>query len=200
MFGISEDAFVCVTIGRLVARKATAQLVDALADSALPDAHLLVVGDGPDREAIERRAQERGIADRIHLLGQASEADKHAALACADAFVSTSQHEGFGLVFLEAMAFGLPVLCYDRGGQTDFLRSDETGFVAPLNDQAQFVRCLKRLHEDRGARVRYGEHNLKLVENYFIDTCARRYEEVFDEVIALRAKTRERKNVAATPT
>ena len=47
--------------------------------------------------------------------------EKYAALSMADAFVTASQHEGFGLVFLEAMAFGLPVLCYDRGGQTDFL-------------------------------------------------------------------------------
>jgi glycosyltransferase involved in cell wall biosynthesis len=186
MFGIAEDAFVVVTIGRLVARKATTQLVDALAASALPNAHLLIVGDGPDREAIERRAQERGVGERVHLLGQASEMEKHAALACADAFVSTSQHEGFGLVFLEAMAFGLPVLCYDRGGQTDFLKSDETGFVAPLNDQAQFVHSLKMLHDDRAARVRYGQHNLKLVENFFIDTCARKYEEVFEEAIAGR--------------
>ena len=60
--------------------------------------------------------------------------DKYAALAIADAFVSTSQHEGFGLVFLEAMACGLPIVCYDRGGQTDFLASGETGFVVQLND------------------------------------------------------------------
>jgi glycosyltransferase involved in cell wall biosynthesis len=185
-FGIPENAFVLVTIGRLVARKATTQLVDALALSELPNAHLLIVGEGPDREAIERRASERGVAERVHLLGQVSEADKHAALGCADAFVSTSQHEGFGLVFLEAMAFGLPVLCYDRGGQTDFLKSNETGFVAPLNDEAAFVQALKALHDDRVARVRFGQHNLELVENYFIDSCARRYEEVFGQAIERR--------------
>jgi glycosyltransferase involved in cell wall biosynthesis len=189
-FGVPEDAFVLVTIGRLVARKATAQLVDALAVSALPNAHLLIVGDGPDRDAIERRAAERGVANRVHMLGQATEAEKHAALACADAFVSTSQHEGFGLVFLEAMAFGLPVLCYDRGGQVDFLKSNETGFVAPLNDEVAFVRALRSLHDDREARVRYGQHNLQLVENYFIDSCARRYEEVFEEAVECRSPAR----------
>ena len=85
-----------------------------------------------------QRAAELGVAQRVHLLGQVSEADKYAALAIADAFVSTSQHEGFGLVFLEAMACGLPVVCYDRGGQTDFLTSGETGFVV----QAQRRRSL----------------------------------------------------------
>jgi glycosyltransferase involved in cell wall biosynthesis len=186
-FGLPNDAFVLSTIGRLVARKATTQLVDVLAASGLPNAHLLVVGDGPDREAIEKRAADRGVAARVHLLGQASDAEKYAALACSDAFVSTSQHEGFGLVFLEAMAFGLPVLCYDRGGQTDFLKSDETGFVVPLNDEAKFVKALQQLHADREARVRYGQHNLYLVENFFIDSCARRYEEVFEQAIERRS-------------
>jgi glycosyltransferase involved in cell wall biosynthesis len=199
MFGVPDDAFVLVTIGRLVARKATTQLVDALAASGLPNAHLLIVGDGPDREAIERRASERGVAARVHLLGQTSDDDKYAALACADAFVSTSQHEGFGLVFLEAMAFGLPVLCYDRGGQTDFLRSNETGFVAPLNDEAAFVRALKHLHDDRSARAGYGRHNLQLVENYFIDTCARRYEEVFEQAIARRRSPARARSMRPLP-
>ena len=118
-----------VTIGRLVARKATTQLVDVLAASAIPNAHLLIIGDGPDAAAIRQRAADLGVAERVHLPGQVTEADKYAALAIADAFVSTSQHEGFGLVFLEAMACGLPIVCYDRGGQTDFLASGETGFV-----------------------------------------------------------------------
>lgn len=191
-FGLPKDAFVLSTIGRLVARKATAQLVDVLAASGLPNAHLLVIGDGPDREEIEKRAADRGVAARVHLLGQASDAEKYAALACSDAFVSTSQHEGFGLVFLEAMAFGLPVLCYDRGGQTDFLKSDETGFVVPLNDEAKFVQALQRLHADRAARVRYGQHNLYLVENFFIDSCARRYEEVFEQTLERRSPSRMR--------
>jgi glycosyltransferase involved in cell wall biosynthesis len=185
-FGIPADAFVLVTIGRLVARKATTQLVDAVAASNRPNTHLLIVGDGPERDAIARRAAERGIADRVRLLGQTTETEKCAALACADAFVSASQHEGFGLVFLEAMAFGLPIVCYDRGGQTDFLRSDESGTVVKLNDEAAFVSALQHIHDDRAARMRFGKHNLELVESYFIDTCARRYEEVFEQVIERR--------------
>jgi glycosyltransferase involved in cell wall biosynthesis len=105
----------------------------------------------------------------------------------ADAFVTASQHEGFGLVFLEAMAFGLPVLCYDRGGQTDFLTTGETGHVVKLNDRDAFIRALIQLHTDRETRERYGRHNRKLVENYFIDTCAARYEQVFTAAIDRRA-------------
>lgn len=192
--GLPEDAFVMITIGRLVARKATAQLIDAfaasgLANAHLANAHLVVVGDGPDAPAIERRAVELGVRDRLHMRGQVSDADKYAALSVADAFVTASQHEGFGLVFLEAMAFGLPVLCYDRGGQTDFLTTGETGHVVKLNDREAFTRALIELHADRDARERYGRHNRQLVENYFIDTCANRYQDVFSAVIERRAGT-----------
>ncbi|MDY6947613.1 MAG: glycosyltransferase family 4 protein [Pseudomonadota bacterium] len=187
--GLPEDAFVMVTIGRMVARKATTQLIDMFAASKIPNAHLVIVGDGPDAPAVDRRATELGVRNRVHMLGQVSEAEKYAALCVADAFVTASQHEGFGLVFLEAMAFGLPVLCYDRGGQTDFLVTGETGHVVKLNDQAAFVVALRELHRDRDARERYGQHNRQLVENYFIDTCAARYEQIFAAAIERRAGT-----------
>jgi glycosyltransferase involved in cell wall biosynthesis len=187
--GLPRDAFVLITIGRLVARKATTQLIDALAASRIPNAHLVIVGDGPDAAAVERRAEELGVRDRLHMLGQVSDAQKYAALSVADAFITASQHEGFGLVFLEAMAFGLPVLCYDRGGQTDFLTTGETGHVVKLNDREAFVRALIELHADREARERHGQHNRQLVENYFIDTCAERYERVFSAAIERRSST-----------
>lgn len=190
--GLPPDAFVMITIGRLVARKATTQLIDNFAASNIANAHLVIVGDGPDAPAIEKRANELGVRNRVHMLGQVSDAEKYAALSVADVFVTASQHEGFGLVFLEAMAFGLPVLCYDRGGQTDFLTTGETGHVVKLNDQESFVRALIEMHRDVEARERQGQYNRQLVENYFIDTCAARYESIFTAAIERRASTPKR--------
>jgi glycosyltransferase involved in cell wall biosynthesis len=188
-FGLPPDAFVMITIGRLVARKATTQLIEVFAASKLSNAHLLIVGDGPDAQAIAERARSLGVENRVHLLGQTSEARKYDALSIADAFVSTSQHEGFGLVYLEAMAQALPIVCYDRGGQTDFLSSGETGYVVALNDRAKFTEALVALHADERARKDYGQRNLARVEQFFIDTCAARYEEIFNEVVTKHAHT-----------
>jgi glycosyltransferase involved in cell wall biosynthesis len=178
-FGIPADAFVLVTIGRLVARKSSAQLVEALAQLGRPKAHLILVGDGPDAPEVRRAAEAAGIGDRVHLLGYVTEEQKSMALSIADVFVSSSQHEGFGLVFLEAMAFGLPVVCYDRGGQTDFLQTPDTGYVIKLNDLAAFTRALADLHDQVERRREIGRYNLRHVESYFIDHCAERYESVF---------------------
>ncbi|MDP9008558.1 MAG: glycosyltransferase family 4 protein [Pseudomonadota bacterium] len=181
-FGIPDDAFLMVTVGRLVARKATVQLVQALAAAQRPAAHLLIVGDGPDAGAIQHAAAHAGLSDRVHLLGHVSEERKCQALSAADVFISASQHEGFGLVFLEAMAFGLPIICYDHGGQTDFLADGVTGHLVSLNDLDGLVRALLNVHDRAPVRAAMSEHNRRLVEDYFIDKCAARYETVFEEV------------------
>jgi glycosyltransferase involved in cell wall biosynthesis len=179
-FKLPAEAFVLVTAGRIVARKASTQLIETLV--AVPEAVLLVVGEGPEAEALARRAAERHVGDRLRMLGYVSDEVKYRAYAVADVFVSTSQHEGFGLVFLEAMAFGLPIVCYDRGGQTDFLTTPATGHVVPLNDLKAFNDAVRTLRAPE-LRAQIRGHNLALVENYFIDRCAERYERLFEEAV-----------------
>jgi glycosyltransferase involved in cell wall biosynthesis len=182
-FGLPDDAFVMVTVGRLVARKATTSLVRALASAQRPKAHLLIVGDGPDSGEVRAAAAVAGLSDRVHLTGQVTDERKYQALGVADIFVSASQHEGFGLVFLEAMASGLPVICYDHGGQTDFLTDGETGHVVPLNDLERFTQSIAHLHDQTGVRGAMSARNRHLVEGYFIDTCASRHEALFRQVL-----------------
>lgn len=182
-FGVPDDAFVLVTVGRVVPRKASAQLIDMLAGLDRPDARLLILGDGPDIPAVMARARALGVVDRVHHLGYVSDEVKYRALSISDAFVSTSQHEGFGLVFLEAMAFGLPVVCYDRGGQTDFLSTPATGFVVTLNNLDDFTRAVRELHDSAALRTLVRQNNLQRVEEYFIDRCAEEYERVFEGAV-----------------
>jgi glycosyltransferase involved in cell wall biosynthesis len=91
-------------------------------------------------------------------------------------------------VFLEAMAFGLPVICYDRGGQADFLATDKTGYLVKLNDLDAFTRAMQSLHDRADYRRALGKHNLKYVEDFFIDKCAQRYESLFDAAITARKR------------
>jgi len=187
--GLPENAFVMVTVGRLVPRKSSMQLVRMLADSGIADAYLLVVGDGPDSGAIRQAAADLGVSDRVKLLGFVTEEQKSVALAVADVFVSTSQHEGFGLVFLEAMAFGLPIVCYDKGGQTDFLATGVTGSVVRLNDLEAFTNAVRTLAADRATLHDIGANNRRRVEDFFIDRCAEQYEALFALALANRRRT-----------
>jgi glycosyltransferase involved in cell wall biosynthesis len=187
IFGIPENAFVMATVGRVVARKATPQLVSVLDAAKRDDMYLVVIGDGPECDEVMRAATERGVADRVKMLGHVTERQKYSALSMSDIFVSTSQHEGFGLVFLEAMAYGLPIVCYDRGGQVDFLSTPATGAVIKLNDTDEFTRGVLDLYASPERRAEVRRHNLAAVETYFIDRCARRYETIFENAIMARA-------------
>ncbi|MCX5406685.1 glycosyltransferase [Streptomyces sp. NBC_00335] len=115
--GLPERAFVVGGVGRLVPGKRFDVLVRAVA--ALPGAHLLLAGDGPERAALRRLAAELGAQSRIHLLGERDPLGDStdgrtpgipALLAAMDVFVSPSKEEAFGLAVIEALAAGLPVL------------------------------------------------------------------------------------------
>ena len=123
---------------------------------------------------------ELGVYNRLRMLGYVSDEVKYRAYAAANVFVSTAQHEGFGLVFLEAMSFGLPVICYNRGGQTDFLATPDTGSVIQLNDLKAFNEAVQALRDAPERCKAVGRHNLDRVEDFFIERCAERYEQVFD--------------------
>jgi glycosyltransferase involved in cell wall biosynthesis len=184
-FGFAPDEKLLITLGRLVPRKAVDQLVELtgrLRDRG-QSVQLLVLGSGPSGDELRQQATDLGLADNIHFYGHVEESEKLRLLSISDIFLSTSQHEGFGLIFLEAMASGLPIICYDHGGQTDFLTDHETGFLVALNDLDAFQEGVERLLADPAQIYQMSETNFGRVEGYFIDHCAARYETVFKHVV-----------------
>ncbi len=184
--GLSDEQFVLVTVGRLVERKKVDDLIRVLAERNQPDEVLVVIGDGPKRPALEELARQLNVADRVRFEGRTPEQRKHQLLQAADVFASTSEHEGFGLVFLEAMDHGLPVVVYDHGGQTDFLTDGITGGLVHLHDQRGFATAIGQLHQDANYRARCAAHNREAVREFYIERCAERYEQLFEKTIERR--------------
>jgi glycosyltransferase involved in cell wall biosynthesis len=185
-YGCQEADVLLVTVGRLVARKGLPQLITVMTALRNTKTRLLIVGTGPQEQLLKEEVRKQQLAQQILFLGYVKEAEKFCILQMCDLYVSTSQHEGFGLVFLEAMACGLPIVCYDHGGQTDFLRNRETGYLIPLNDTNLFKECCAALSSDPELRRAIGNHNKHLVEEYYIETCARKYEQLFYETVNLK--------------
>jgi glycosyltransferase involved in cell wall biosynthesis len=187
-YGLSDDDTLLVTVGRLIPRKALVQLITLMERLRDTRAKLLIVGTGPQEHILKEEVQKRGLDERVLFLGHVAEDEKFQILRMADIYASTSQHEGFGLVFLEAMACGLPIICYDHGGQTDFLKSGTTGYLVPLNDLALYESRCRTLMQDAAVRARMRRANLDRVEELFIDRCSERYESVFQAAIAAYRK------------
>jgi len=114
-----------VAVGGLIERKGQAFAIDAL--SSLPDATLLIVGDGPDRAALEQRAQARN--GRVRFLGSQPPEQVAHLLAAADVMLLPTRAEGIANVWVEALACGTPVVTCDAGGAQDVIDRPEAGRI-----------------------------------------------------------------------
>jgi glycosyltransferase involved in cell wall biosynthesis len=123
-----------VSAGALIARKGQSYAIEALA--GLPDAVLLLVGEGPDRPALERLAGRLGVASRVRFLGARPHADLPALLGAADVAVQPSAAEGLANVWVEALACGTPVVTCDVGGAREAIDRPEAGRLVPRESEA----------------------------------------------------------------
>lgn len=181
--GWPKEQVILISVARLIPRKGFTYLVEAL--SRLKEHHWrwVAVGSGPLHNELIKQAEALGIADRIELKGFVEEKEKHRMLASADVFVLPSLHEGFGVVNLEAMAFGLPIVTTDVGGQTDFLKADRNALLVPPADPGALEEALRRIIEERELRRRLGENNRSDIAPRSFDKMIDRYEQLFEQVV-----------------
>lgn len=183
-FVIGEDRFMMITTGRLVERKKVGDMIRVVAKMNDPRDLLVVLGAGPKMEEWKALAAELGVADRVDFRGHVSHEDKCKLTQLADAYTSTSTHEGFGLVFVEAMDRGVPIVSFNRGGHVDYLIDGETGGVAPLGDIDAFAERVTKLKNDDDFRAKCAAHVKEKAKLYHIGVCAGRYEALFEQTIA----------------
>lgn len=189
--GIPEGDVVLISIGRLIKRKALDDLLLALSRLEDQRLRLLIIGEGPEETHLRDLTERLGLSLQVDFLGAIWGEPKFQYLAASNIFVLPSVHEGFGLVFLEAMYCGLPVIASSRGGQTDFLRDGETGFLIPVGDVDALAERILRLAGDEALRQRISEFNLNYVERFHIAEVARQYEALFLTVVRRASMTVE---------
>lgn len=165
------DGPLLLTVARLVSRKGIDTVIDTMPRvvQTVPDAQYLVVGHGPEQEALDRRAQALGISDRVHFTGRVSEEDLRLAYKACDVFVMPAREvngsvEGFGLVFLEANACAKPVIGATTGGIPDAIRDGETGLLVPPDAPDALCDAVTRLLTQPSLRRRLGETGRAWVE------------------------------------
>jgi rhamnosyl/mannosyltransferase len=155
-------------VGRLRYYKGVDVLVRAMAQ--VDGARCLIVGNGPEEKTIRALITEHELADRVSLTGSLLDADLPAIYHAADLFVLPSIHrsESLGIVLLEAMAAGLPLISTELGTGTSYVnRHDETGLVAPPGDVDALAAAINRLLGDEDLRRRFGEAALRRARRHF---------------------------------
>ena len=149
---------VLISVGGLIPRKRHHLAIDAMA--LLPGATLLILGAGPEHAALEARAAQRGVADRVRLLGPRPHAELPAYYGAADLSILASSREGWANVLLESMACGTPVVASDIPGNPEVVQRREAGLILRENTAegiAEAVQDLLANPPDRAATRSYAE-------------------------------------------
>lgn len=180
-----------VFVGRLAPEKALAVLLDAwpLVRARYPAARLSLVGEGPERPALEAQRTRLGLRDAVELPGAASE--PLALLRNADLFVLPSREEGMSIALLEAMALGIPLVASAIPGNQRLVTEGVHGRLVAPGDAGALARAIiEQWDQSETAQVRGLAGRAHVASHYSIEAVARRHLELFENLIVARKSAR----------
>jgi glycosyltransferase involved in cell wall biosynthesis len=179
-----ESGKLIVACGRLVEQKGYPYLLQAFAQLLeTEDAHLWILGDGPDRQALQALAQSLSLDGRVRFLGFQN--DPGAYMGAADVFVLSSLWEGFANVVVEAMSTGTAVVATDcPHGPGEIITHERNGLLVPPGDAAGLAQGLRRMLRDEALRRRLGAAGQERSHDFLPDAVARQYAGVFARLLS----------------
>lgn len=184
--GWGDSDVAIATLAILKARKGLSYLVEAAPGiiGTHPEARLVIAGDGPDRGLLETEIRERGVGNRVALLGYRS--DPLALLNACDIFVLPSLFEGLPRSLLEAMALGKPVVVTDIGGSREVVTHGRSGFIVPPRDAARLESALSALVASEELRLAFGRAGRLTIEQQFdARATAAAHERIYDKYLTV---------------
>jgi len=177
------------TIGRLSPVKGQRYLIDAMQhiNAARPDVTALIIGNGPEAEALKALAISLGVDSAVRFID--STVDTHKLLSIMDVFVFPSIMEGLGIALLEALAAGRACVASNIGGISDIITDGSDGLLVEVGDSEALAKAVLRLLQDDALRAKFGENGRKLVkERFSLDAWGERVAELYGRVLGCRVK------------
>lgn len=160
-----NNNFIFLTVGRLVPVKNINMQIEAMAEvvKKYPKTELWIAGDGPERDNYQLQIANYKLHNNIKLLGWQNNLEKF--YSQADAFLLTSNYEGWGLVVIEAASFGLPIIMTDVGCAGEIIKDGENGIVIPVGDRERLEEATIELIENESLRIKLGKDAKNVILN-----------------------------------
>jgi len=144
-------------------------------------ARLIIVGEGPEKKPSKKLCKEKGIYDNVLFVGNSHEVDK--ILCFSDLFLLPSEHESFGLVALEAMACGVPVISSNAGGLPEVNIQGESGFLSDIGDVDDMSKNALKILESTETHAKFKQNARKIATNFETKNIVPLYEEVYEKAL-----------------
>ena len=191
-FGIPAGAPLVGMVGRLTEQKGHVYLLHAWAQvtAALPEARLLLVGDGPLRGELQRRARDLGLGGCVIFAGRREDVPR--IMAALDVMTLPSLWEGFGLVLLEAMAVGRPIVASRVSAIPEIVVDGETGLLVPPRDADALAQALLALLRDPQRATEMGRRGqVRLEQEFTVERMVAQTEAVYEKMRAMTLRHRQ---------
>jgi glycosyltransferase involved in cell wall biosynthesis len=187
VLGVPKDAPLFGIVGRLSDQKGMPYLIEAMRGirAALPDARLLIIGNGEKAAELRALVAELGLEDCIAFLGPRTDAID--IIAGLDVIVSSSLWEGLPTVIMEAMLLGTPVVATDIAGSRDLVIAGETGLLVPAGDSVALARAAIRQYSERAQAQTMAATARRHIEQFTIREVARAYGALYAEIYRPRS-------------
>lgn len=139
-----KESIQLITTGRLIPEKHFDMLIQAIANISTPKLQLYIIGNGSEKQKLQKLVEKLQVKDQIQLLGHKSKQEIVTLLQQSDIFVLPSQSETFGVAYIEALACGLPIIATDCGGPRDIV-TQKNGLLIPVNDQQALEQAIVQM-------------------------------------------------------
>jgi 1,2-diacylglycerol 3-alpha-glucosyltransferase len=196
-YNLKEDDKIILFVGRIAREKSIDKIIEALAiikRKGISKVKLLIVGRGPAMDELKQLIQSLGIEEEVIFTGAVSNEEIQHYYKMAYLFTITSTSESFGIVIIEALASGIPVLAVRAPGAVDILTDGLDGLLVD-DDVEKFADALEKIIKEPELRDKLSRGALKTSEKYNIDTISERMLNLYREVIEIKkSKTKEKKN------
>lgn len=177
-------------VGRVDPEKSISNVVTAFAGvlEKVPEAILVIVGDGTDRRHLEDLASALGIEKSVRFLGRVYPPDIMDLYRAGKIFATASETETQGIVLIEAAATGLPLVAVDGGAVRELCQHKKNGILCHPGDITEITDALVKLLQNEDVRQRYAKHSLAVAQKHDLNRTLRRFEEIYQEAIELKGK------------
>ena len=181
---IPESNYI-LTVGRLEKVKGITLLIDAMVmvKEQFPETKLIIIGEGGERGELEKQVEELGLTDRVMFNGILSNGEVRAWMKNARCFVLPTYSESFGMVFLEAMYEGTPVIGTEVGGVPELVVNGETGFIVPPGDPEKLGDSICVILGDMKLRDRMSLNAKERAKEFSWDSVVSQLESIYESTL-----------------
>ena len=184
-YRIPNDCRTVLYVGRVDPEKKVGLVIDAFRRimDKVPQAILVIVGDGVDKARLEEKVKKIGLAERVRFLGRVMAPDLYELYQIGDVFVTASEIETQGIVLIEAAATGLPLIAVDRGAVSEVCITGENGYLCEPGNVVEISEAMIKILSDDKLREKFSNNSIKIASEHDFEKTLDKFENIYNKVI-----------------